>query len=547
MIRTYMNARVFTGQEGDQDTWAKAFVVDGRTITHVGSQESAKDFAPSAPTVDLGGRLVLPGFTDAHTHLLHAGSALGMVGLTDAQDLAEIQRRVAEARKRAPDAERVWGRGWLFDAVDGRPTAQMLDEVVPDVPVYLDANDLHSCWVNSVALAEMGLSQDTPDPLGGSLGRDANGELTGMLYETAAIQHVWAQRDKTTTDAERDQDLDRVVDAYLAAGVTGVVDMALDEWGWNALQRKVDRHGGDLPLHVAAHWLVGNTGDTKRNLDQVHRAIELSKHSAGRLRVVGVKLILDGVIDACTAALGLPYADGSNAQPIWSAADLVEVVTAADRAGLQIALHAIGDYAADIALDALESAAKANGQRPRRHRIEHLEYARPGTAERMTRLGVTASMQPVHADPAIFENWRAMIGDHRVDRAFAWLEYEQAGTLLAFSTDAPTAPHYPLHNLYVASTRASALNPHVKAVQPHLAVSLENAIRHATRDAAASVADGVTRGMIASGHSADFVVIDADPFAVGTESLLQSRALATFVSGEAQWCVDEGLQYTSRD
>ena len=523
MTRTlYRNGRIFTG---DESRWAEALVVDGDTFIHVGAAEDA----PSADaTVDLDGRVVLPGFTDAHTHLLMMGEALGQVGLTDAASLDEIQERLRAARGDATGVLR--GRGWLFDAIPGgEPTAAMIDAVVADIPVYLDANDYHSCWVNTAALVELGITRDTPDPLGGRIARDADGEPSGMLYETAAQLHAWAQRDASTTDAQRDAAVERVVAAYLAAGVTGAVDMAFDELGLAALGRAAARDA--LPLRVAAHWFVANTGDDAANLAQVAQASAHAASTTGGVQVLGIKLVLDGTIDACTAAMGAPYADGTNAAPIWPAERLLPVVAAADAAGLQIALHAIGDAASTLALDAIEHAITVNGERARRHRIEHLEYAAPGTAERMARLGVTASMQPVHADPAIFTNWAAQLGDHRADRAFAWTEYEQAGALLAFSTDAPTAPHEALANMYVAATRASALDPGIAAVHPQQALPLERAVAHATRDAAASIGDGDWRGRIAAGQAADFVVLDTDPFDADPERLLTATVVRTVIAG----------------
>lgn len=536
MITRYVNGRVFTADPSSDTAWADAFVVKDDVIVHVGGAGG-----PDADEiVDLQGRLVLPGFTDAHTHLLMMGAALGQVPLTDARSLDEIQARLRGAREQDPDAAVLRGRGWLFDSVPGgAPTAAMIDAVVADIPVYLDANDYHSCWVNTAALAQLGITRDTPDPLGGQIARDADGEPTGMLYETAAVHHAWAHRDATTTDADRDEAVERAIDAYLTSGVTGVVDMAFDEYGLAAFERARARRGGELPIRVAAHWLVDNTGDDEKNLAQVARAAELAASpSSPWLRVVGIKLILDGVIDACTAAMRHPYADGTNAEPIWPLTQLQPVVAAADAAGLQVAQHAIGDYASEIALDAVERAMTVNGDRERRHRIEHLEYAAPGTAERMAALGVTASMQPVHSDPAIFDNWAQMLGDERVERAFPWPEYEDAGTLLAFSTDAPTAPHSALANMYVASTRASALDPAVPATHPQYALPLDRAIGHATRDAAASVGDGDWRGRIAPGFAADIVVLDSDPFAVGLDSLLRARVVETIVAGRSRYRAD---------
>lgn len=537
MTTLYRNGRIFTADQNPDHAWAEAFVVDGDTIGFVGAAADA----PSADeTVDLEGRLVLPGFTDAHTHLLMTGTALGQVALTDARSIDEIQRMLRDAHAADPEATALWGRGWLFDSVPhGKPIAAMIDAVVSDIPVFLDANDYHSCWVNTAALAQLGITRDTPDPLGGEIVRGPDGEATGLLLETAATHHVRTYRDAITTDADRDAEAERVIDAYLAAGVTGVIDMGFDELALAAFERAQARRDGELPLRVAAHWFIDNTGDEAKNLAQVARAVELAADpSTPWLRVVGIKVILDGVIDACTAAMRHPYADGSNAGPIWPPDDLNPVVAAADAAGLQVAMHAIGDLASDIALDAVEHAIAVNGERPRRHRIEHLEYAAPGTAERMARLGVTASMQPVHSDPAIFANWAEMLGDHRVERAFAWPEYEDAGALLAFSTDAPTAPYEALANMYVASTRASALDPSVAAVHPGYALPLERAIGHATRDAAASVGDGAWRGRIAPGFAADFAILDRDPFTAGERALLQTHVVETIVAGRSRFVAE---------
>ena len=527
----HAGGRVFTA---DEPAWAEAIVTDGDRILFVGTDADAAAAAgPHARVVDLGGSVVVPGFIDAHTHLVMMGEALGKVGLTDARTLPEIQARLRAAREADPAAPRLLGRGWLFDSVPGgAPTAAMIDAVVDDVPVYLDANDYHSVWVNSAALHALGIDRDTPDPIGGRIGRDADGEPDGMLYETAAQQHVWTHLAEATTDADRDAAVERTIDAYLATGVTGVVDMAFDELGLAAFDRAATRRGGTLPVRVLAHWFVANTGDDAQNLAQVARAVELAAEDRPWLKVAGIKLVLDGVIDACTAAMRHPYADGSNAEPIWPIERARPVVAAADAAGLQVALHAIGDLASDVALDAIEHAVAVNGEQPRRHRIEHLEYAAAGTAERMARLGVTASMQPVHADPAIWANWAAMLGDERADRGFAWTEYRDAGALLAFSTDAPTAPHEALQNLYIAATRRSALDGSYPANHPEYAVPLADAIAHATRDAAASCLEEGERGRLVPGLAADFAVIDRDPFAEGADALLRARIVRTVVGGE---------------
>ena len=361
----YVNGRVFTADPDPGKAWAEAFAIDGDTIVYVGATEGAPD---AETTVDLeAADWCCPASPMPTRTCSWRSAALGQVPLTDARTLDEIQDHAARRPRCGSGCRLLRGRGWLFDSVPGgAPTAAMIDAAVADIPVYLDANDYHSCWVNSAALAELGITRDTPDPLGGHIARDAEGEPTGLLYETAATQYAWAHRDATTTDADRDEDVQRAIDAYLAAGVTGVIDMAFDEFGLAAFERAQSRHGGELPIRVAAHWIVNNTGDDAANLAQVARAAELADGaSTPWLRVVGIKLILDGVIDACTAAMRHPYANGSNAEPIWPLEQLKPVVAAADAAGLQIAQHAIGDYASEIALDAIEHAVAVNGDRAR--------------------------------------------------------------------------------------------------------------------------------------------------------------------------------------
>jgi predicted amidohydrolase YtcJ len=526
----YVGGRIFTADR--EAPWVEALVVEGPLITFAGDLRAARDAAgPERQEVELGGPLTLPGFVDGHTHLLMAGEAQLRVPLTDAADLPEIQQRLAIRAKEQPDAPRVMGRGWLFSAVPGGlPTKQMLDEVVPDRPVYLDANDYHSCWVNSAALAELGVSGSTPDPIGGRIARDADGEATGFLEETAASTLAWPFLDSVATDRDRDRALAAIISAYTSTGVTTVVDMALDDVALAALDRA--DQAGTLDLRVIAHWIVPRGGSAAGHLAEVERAAELARSQRSeRLRIAGIKLVVDGVIDGCTASMLEPYANGSNADPIWDLDALVPVVTAADAAGLQIAMHAIGDRAVRTALQALEQAIDSNAPRDRRHRIEHLEYVDRADVQRLAGLGVTASMQPVHCDPAIISNWLAMLGDSRGERGFAWPEMRSAGALLAFGTDTPTAPLSPLHNMFIASTRRSALNPPLEPYLPHFALPLSDAIIHGTADSAWACRGDGAFGRLRAGLSADFVVLDADPFIDGPEVLLRAQVVQTCASG----------------
>jgi predicted amidohydrolase YtcJ len=348
-----------------------------------------------------------------------------------------------------------------------------------------------------------------------------------------AMHHlVWPVLDRFNGDADRDRALASVLAAYAACGVVGATDMALAQDDYDAM-RRADA-AGELSTRIAAFWLVEPTGSEADNLAQVARAAELVDQEATPfLRVTGIKVIVDGTVDGCTATLGRSYADGSNADPIWNLAELAPVVAAADAAGLQVAMHAIGDEAVRIAISAVEHAAAVNGPRERRHRIEHLEVVEGADVQRLAALGITASMQPVHADPSMLDNWQRMLGDERAERGFPWPEMTDAGAALVLGTDSPTAPHAPLPNMFVAATRRSALDPTLPAALPHYALPLEEAIVHATRDAAWASRSEHWHGRLAEGLYADFVVLDRDIFTRPVEELLETRVLRTVVGGRA--------------
>lgn len=535
MRTLFTNATFFTANAA-ADTH-EALVVDGDRIGFVGDEARARAAAgPGAAEIDLGGAFVTPGIIESHAHLIMFGESLGKAQLRDCGTLEEIRRALLEWRVANPDAARVLGVSWRFEAVGaGHPTAAMLDDLFPDIPVYLDANDLHSAWVNSAALAEMGITRDTPDPVGGEIARDAAGDATGLLYETAAMQYVWGFLERVTSDADRDAALDAAFAAYLAAGVTGAADMSMNEADLAAMRRRLDRDG-ELPFPVYGHWLLQPSGSPAGDLAQVARAAELLAELDGPwLRMVGVKFIMDGVIDACTAPMLAAYANGSNAEPIWSAEHVRPVAAAADAAGLQIAMHAIGDATSVIALDALEHCIAVNGDRPRRHRMEHLESITEASIARLAPLGITASMQPVHCDPAILDNWKAVLGDERAETGFPWAKIVASGARLALGTDAPTAPYAALPNLFIATTGGSAIDPELPPYHPERAFSAADGLIAQTRLAAEASRVEHETGQLAPGLAANFAVLDLNPLTAAPRELLAGSVLRTVVAGRTRY------------
>ncbi|MBO1902749.1 amidohydrolase [Leucobacter weissii] len=535
--RLYRNAAVFTGDA--EGPGCEAFAVRDGRILAVGELDPVRSAAgPEAEEIDLGGAFVAPGIIEGHAHLAMLGEALDKVPLRDCTTVAEVQQRLAEARRADPEATRLLGVSWRFDIfADGeRPTAALLDAAVPDVPVLLDANDLHSVWANTAALRAMGIDRDTPDPVGGEIVRDEHGDATGFLLETAAIAYAWGYLARTASDEDRDRFFDNAFRAYLATGVTGATDMSTNDTDIAALRRRIDRDGR-LPFPVRGHWLLTATGDPEADLAQIDRVAALRDELAGLpgaewLGIVGVKFILDGTIDACTAAMREPYANGALPDPIWTRERAVPVAVAADAAGLQLALHAIGDEASTIALDAVEACLRRNGPRAnRRPRIEHLEYVADDTIARMAALGVTASMQPVHCDPAVLDNWQAVLGDERALGGFPWHEFRARGVALALGTDAPTAPHEAPPNLFIAITARSALDRAREPYQPQRVFTPAAALAALTAGTARAAGMEAEYGRIAAGYRANLFALDANPLSDDPDRLLEARVLLTLVDG----------------
>jgi len=540
-ITAYVNAVVFDGLA--DAPLHSAFAVRGDRILAVGDEDQVRAAAgPAAEVVDLGGAFAMPGVIEAHAHLAMFGHAQGKVQLRDCTSVEQIQQRLREAREADPDAAIIEGVSWLFDALPKgvtQPTAAMIDAVIDDIPVFLDANDLHSTWVNTAALRAAGIDRDTPDPIGGEIVRDEHGDATGFLLETAAMELLGDYLDGIRTDEEVDGHLDRAFDAYLKAGVTGAADMGMTEQGMAALRRRLDRDGR-LPFPVTAHWWLSSTGDPAADLAQIERAVQLRDELAATgtpwLKVVGVKFILDGVIDACTAAMVHPYADGSNADPIWSREAATPVAIAADRAGLQLAMHAIGDAASALAVDLVVACEQANGTGTgRRPRIEHLESVARETVARMREHGIAASMQPVHCDPAILDNWMAVLGDQRAEDGFPWDWFRDTDVPIALGTDAPTAPHEALHNLYIAMSGGSTIDRDLPPYHPERAFTAAQALAATTSGAAHVGAIDDAYGRIAPGYYANVAVLDVDPLSSATDTLLTGAVLLTLVHGEAAY------------
>ncbi|KAF1809523.1 amidohydrolase family protein [Eremomyces bilateralis CBS 781.70] len=534
----FINGVFFTsGPRGEDPVFHDYMFIKDGLIESIGakSDQSIDDIRKKNPSIrDLKGKIVLPGFVDGHIHLLILGQSLQKVDLTGCTNLEEIRTRIKDYAQAHPDKDRILCRGWMHSMTNSEAKATMLDDLDPR-PVYIDSKDLHFVWCNTAALKELGADELTA-PAGGTIDRDDTGKATGLLGEAATFGIVWPHLANLATMDEKLGALRGAMKTYNEAGYTGMVDMAMDENGWEALLalREAD---GPLSVSISAYWLIRPDKDPQDQeshaprVAQVERAIALNKKynstTSPDLRIVGIKVICDGIVDACTAGLLEPYSsNGLSTDPVWTPSMLSPVIEKANSAGLQCALHAIGDATVRMAIDAIGTHIEPE----KRPRIEHLELTSPGDAELLHKYGITASIQPVHSDPSICQAWPKLLGPHRLERAFAYREMQDKGATLALGSDSPTAPHAPLHNLYVATTRKSAKNPegNYPPINRQEALELSQAISGATRGAAYSCFDDLRTGSLEAGLRADFVIVDMEH---NPEKLLAAKVQQTWYGG----------------
>ena len=528
-----VNGRVFT-TDGSGDL-AEAVAVQGNRIVHVGStREVLRLRRPQTEVIDAGGNAVVPGFNDAHLHFLSGGLGLTQINLLDAGTVDEIAETIRDWAERNPDSEWVRGRGWYYQPfAGGLPTRQMLDAVVPDRPAYLTAYDGHTGWANSLALERAGITRDTPDPPNGVIEKDPrSGEPTGVLKETAMglVTRVLPQ-------ASRDDRLNAIRSAIETAhrlGVTSVQNASgsAEEF---ALYDEI-RRDGDLTVRVYSAISVG-PDVSDEDFDR-YDEIRLQYADDPLFKTGMIKLMLDGVIEGHTGAMLEPYTNrpGTAGEPRFSQERLNEVVEELDRRGWQLMIHAIGDRAVRMALDALERAADVNPEpeRGRRHRIEHIETIDPADIPRFAELGVTASYQPYHGVPSPEggDVWSANIGPERASRGWIFASIERAGGRLVFGSDWPVVSMDPRLGLHVAVNRTTLDGEPEGGAPPEERLDLPAAIQAYTREGAWASFDEQRKGMIAPDMLADMVILSRSLFDEPSTSLLDTQVDVTIFDGK---------------
>ncbi len=478
--------------------------------------------------VDGKGRVLMPGLIDSHAHVMGVGFAALTLDLSDTKSLAEAQARIAAYARQHPDRPWVLGRGWNQELWGlGRfPTAAELDAVVADKPVWLTRVDGHAGWANSRALAAAGVTALSKDPAGGKIERIApGGKPAGVLVDAATA--LVERKIPSPRPEDRDLALAKAQDLLLARGVTAVADMGTTIEDWQAYRRAGDL--GALRIRIMAYAggteameLIGGPGPTPWLYDD-------------RLRLNGVKLYADGALGSRGASLKAPYADAPATRGLRITADtaLKNMMSRAALDKFQVAVHAIGDEANAAVLSAVEDLAQTY-KGDRRWRIEHAQVIDPADIPRLGKLGVIASMQPVHqtSDRTMAE---ARLGPARLAGAYAWKSVQAGGAKLVFGSDAPVELPDPFAGLAAAVTRQGPDGQPFGGWQPQERVTREEALAaYMVNGAYAGFAEG-RFGRLVRGERADFLLVDRDPLLTAPSELRETKVLQAWVNGRLAW------------
>jgi len=524
-VKVLRHPRIYTGDS--RHPWARALaVVDGK-IAALDVAAEAWAAAPGAVVEEAGGALVIPGLTDAHIHAMWYALSLRELNLRDLSRAALLDAVAARARE-LPPGTWITGRGWdqtLWDDAGWQtnparfPTAAELDPAAPQHPVALIAKNAHAWVVNSAALRMANITAETPDPLHGKLGRLPDGSPDGMLFEDAT-RLVRVVIPPATLDEIVDA-LDVAQEHLLAFGITGVHDVD----GVPAFAAFQELHRQQrLRLRVVKYVRL-------ESLDAVLDAGLRSGYGDDWLRFGGLKLFADGALGSRTGAMFAPYEGEPDNLGLLTLEpeQLIEVTQRAAAGGLALAIHAIGDRANALVVDALEAVREFNPAL--RHRIEHVQSMRPEDQARMGRAGFVASMQPIHAihDMAMADRY---LGSQRTPQAYAWRSVAGAGSVLAFGSDAPIEIFDPFIGLYAAVTRRREDGfPGPAGWHPEQRLTLPEALRAYTWGAAYAVGLETRMGLLTPGHVADLAVLDHDIFALPSEALLETHVVRVMVDG----------------
>jgi predicted amidohydrolase YtcJ len=531
-----LHGKIWT--ENKKQPEAEALAVAGGRIVAVGSSaQIAKLAGPKTNVIELRGRRVVPGFNDAHVHFMEGGFSLATVQLRDASSQAEMRRRMADYASRTPAGEWIVNGEWDQEHWQPStvPTHQLIDDVTPNNPVFVERLDGHMGLANAAAMQLAGVTRDTPDVPGGEIGRDADGNPTGIFKDEAMKLILKVVPPLSTLAMERAV---AAAEKYASEnGVTSVQDM----WGIDGVAPPADKlrvyeafmQQGLLQVRISQHQPLKDW----KNLAAVGIQADFGNTY---LHIGGLKDFADGSLGSRTAWMLEPYEDapagsqypeGLPRERLKNSQEMYRDIVGADKAGLQITIHAIGDRANREILNLYERMEKENGPRDRRLRIEHAQTLSPQDLPRFARLQVIASMQPEHLEDD--GDWAAKrLGPARIREMYDFKSLLESGAVLAFGSDWPVAPMKPLEGIYAAVTRRTLDGKNPGGWIPEQKITVAQAVHAYTVGAAYAEYEEDIKGSLEPGKLADIVVLDQDIFSVSPDEIAKAQVDLTMIGGK---------------
>ncbi len=518
-----INGSFWTGVPGRPRATAMGIV--GDRVAVLGADAVKARMTARTRVIDLGGAFAMPAFTDGHTHFLHGAMTLSQADLLSATSRADFAARLGAVARERPGK---WIRGGTWDEQrlgGALPTREWIDAVTPDTPVAVPRTDLHSYLVNSNALKLAGVDRNTPDPAGGVIVRDAQGNPTGVFKDNATklIDRVIPP----ISDGDADEAVLQGIRHGLSKGVAHIHNPEIDWNTWGPLRRLHARKALDMRFYAFVPLV---------DWEKMAKIVAEEGRGDDWLRWGGVKALTDGSLGSRTAVFYDDYTDapGQRGVRVTSLANLREWIGAADAHGLHVAAHAIGDRANDDMLDIFADVARTNGPKDRRFRIEHAQHLRPSSIGRFAKQGVVASVQPFHAiDDGRWAVKR--IGEKRLTGTYAFRSLIDSGAHVAFGSDWPVAPLDPLTGLYAAITRRTIDGANPDGWLPDQKVTAEQTLVAYTRGNAWSGFMEDRTGRLAPGYYADIAVFDRDLLTTDPLKVQDAKVLHTFVGGKQRY------------